>query len=168
MTELFHHRIKTPIGKLSILASETALWCITFKDDINQSAQSLPSLKNKDYVIKKSNKITLSTEEQLTLYFDKQLTKFDLPIYLDGTPFQVTVWNKLRDIPFGQTRSYKEIANGINKTGAFRAVGRANGRNPIPIIIPCHRVILSNGKLGGYSSGVPIKDWLLRLEDVIL
>ena len=101
---------------------------------------------------------------QLDEYFHGKRTTFSLPFKLTGTPFQLAVWKELQNIPYGQTTSYKEIAQKINKPKAYRAVGMANNKNPLPIIIPCHRVIGSNGKLIGYAGGLNLKNYLLELE----
>jgi methylated-DNA-[protein]-cysteine S-methyltransferase len=101
---------------------------------------------------------------QLRAYFAKKLTRFDLPLQPEGTPFQIEVWRELQTIPYGKVISYGELAKRIGKPRASRAVGGANGSNPIPIIIPCHRVIGSNGKLTGYAGGLHIKEALLKLE----
>lgn len=101
---------------------------------------------------------------QLDEYFQGKRTTFSLPFKLTGTPFQLAVWKELQNIPYGQTTSYKEIAQKINKPKACRAVGMANNKNPLPIIIPCHRVIGSNGKLIGYAGGLNFKNYLLELE----
>ena len=101
---------------------------------------------------------------QLDEYFQGKRTIFSLPFKLTGTPFQLAVWKELQNIPYGQTTSYKEIAQKINKPKAYRAVGMANNKNPLPIIIPCHRVIGSNGKLIGYAGGLKLKNYLLELE----
>lgn len=101
---------------------------------------------------------------QLDEYFQGKRTTFPLPFKLTGTPFQLAVWKELQNIPYGQTTSYKEIAQKINKPKAYRAVGMANNKNPLPIIIPCHRVIGSNGKLIGYAGGLKLKNYLLELE----
>lgn len=101
---------------------------------------------------------------QLDEYFQGKRTTFSLPFKLTGTPFQLAVWKELQNIPYGQTTSYKEIAQKINKPKAYRAVGMANNKNPLPIIIPCHRVIGSNGKLIGYTGGLKLKNYLLELE----
>lgn len=101
---------------------------------------------------------------QLDEYFQGKRTTFSLPSKLTGTPFQLAVWKELQNIPYGQTTSYKEIAQKINKPKAYRAVGMANNKNPLPIIIPCHRVIGSNGKLIGYAGGLNLKNYLLELE----
>lgn len=101
---------------------------------------------------------------QLDEYFQGKRTIFSLPFKLTGTPFQLAVWKELQNIPYGKTTSYKEIAQKINKPKAYRAVGMANNKNPLPIIIPCHRVIGSNGKLIGYAGGLNLKNYLLELE----
>jgi len=101
---------------------------------------------------------------QLDEYFQGKRTVFSLPFKLTGTPFQLAVWKELQNIPYGKTTSYKEIAQKINKPKAYRAVGMANNKNPLPIIIPCHRVIGSNGKLIGYAGGLNLKNYLLELE----
>lgn len=101
---------------------------------------------------------------QLDEYFQGKRTTFSLPFKLTGTPFQLAVWKELQNIPYGQTTSYKEIAQKINKPKACRAVGMANNKNPLPIIIPCHRVIGSNGKLISYAGGLKLKNYLLELE----
>ena len=104
------------------------------------------------------------TIRQLKAYFAGDLEDFDLPLAPMGTPFQQSVWKRLCDIPYGKTISYGELARRVGNPKASRAVGLANGSNPIPIIIPCHRVIGSNGKLTGYGGGLPIKEKLLSLE----
>lgn len=104
---------------------------------------------------------------QLTEYFAGRRRAFELPLAPEGTPFQLRVWNALLDIPYGETISYGELAARIGDRSASRAVGLANGSNPLPIVIPCHRVIGSNGKLTGYGGGLPIKERLLTLEGAL-
>ena len=101
---------------------------------------------------------------QLKEYFAAQRTDFDVPVTLAGTPFQRTVWAALREIPYGETMCYGQLAEGIGRPGAARAVGLANGRNPIGIIVPCHRVVGATGRLTGYGGGLPRKQYLLDLE----
>jgi methylated-DNA-[protein]-cysteine S-methyltransferase len=101
---------------------------------------------------------------QLNEYFSGSRKKFDLPLDIDGTEFQKKVWNELKKIPYGKTKSYKYIAEKLGDVKAIRAVGKANGQNPVPILIPCHRVIGSNGKLTGYAGGLDIKEKLLEIE----
>ncbi len=106
--------------------------------------------------------------DQLRSYFAGELRDFDLPLALDGTPFQQEVWATLRKIPYGATISYAELARRVGRPGAARAVGSANGRNPVGIVVPCHRVIAADGTLGGYGGGLDRKQWLLRHEtDVV-
>ncbi|HEU0123849.1 MAG TPA: methylated-DNA--[protein]-cysteine S-methyltransferase [Bryobacteraceae bacterium] len=102
--------------------------------------------------------------DQLKAYFAGKLTDFDLSLAPEGTPFQQSVWDALLTIPYGETTSYSAVARQIGRPNAIRAVGAANGANPIPIIIPCHRVIGSNGKLTGFGGGLPTKEHLLKLE----
>lgn len=103
-------------------------------------------------------------ERQLRAYFAGELRQFELPLEPEGTPFQQRVWMALVKIPYGETRSYMEIARSIGAPAAMRAVGAANGANPLPIVVPCHRVIGSSGKLVGYGGGLPLKRRLLALE----
>jgi methylated-DNA-[protein]-cysteine S-methyltransferase len=107
------------------------------------------------------NKAVLS---QLKRYLKGELQRFDCPLDFGGTPFEKKVWSELAKIPYGETRSYKEIAKAIGHPKAFRAVGNANGKNPLPLIIPCHRVIKSNGGLGGFGHGIKVKKQLLDFE----
>jgi methylated-DNA-[protein]-cysteine S-methyltransferase len=101
---------------------------------------------------------------QLTAYFEGRLREFDLALDPEGTPFQLRVWEELRRIPYGEVRSYSDVAAAIGQPKAVRAVGAANGSNPIPIVVPCHRVTGANGKLTGYGGGLPLKRYLLDLE----
>lgn len=104
--------------------------------------------------------------DQLRRYFAGERLQFSCPLDLRGTPFQVAVWQELYRIPYGATRSYAQIAEAIGRPKAVRAVGAANGANPVAVIVPCHRVIGSNGALTGYGGGLPMKTWLLALEGV--
>ncbi len=108
------------------------------------------------------------TKQQLSAYFAGTLTEFDLPLQMQGTVFQQCIWETLRTIPYGTTLSYGELAQQIGQPKASRAVGSANGRNPMSIIVPCHRVIGANGKLTGYGGGIERKQWLLNHERLIL
>jgi len=112
--------------------------------------------------------VLLQTIRQLSAYFSGELRTFDLPLRLKGSPFQLSVWEQLLTIPYGETRSYRDIARALGNPKAMRAVGAANSANPIVIIVPCHRVITADGKLGGYSGGLWRKAWLLRHEGEML
>lgn len=116
-------------------------------------------------IIDKANNAYLQTlREELGAYFKNSLSVFTVPIDVDGTPFQKLIWNQLLEIPAGETRSYLQLARAVGKAGASRAVGRANGSNPLAIVIPCHRVIESSGGLGGYAGQIWRKKKLLELE----
>jgi len=112
------------------------------------------------------NSLLRETAAQLRAYFAGRRRDFDLPLVLQGTDFQLRVWRQLLTIPFGETRSYSFVAQAIGRPAAVRAVGSANGANPIPIVVPCHRVIGVNGKLVGYGGGLPLKKRLLALEQI--
>lgn len=142
--------IKTPIGPLTLQADEAAVTAIRFGAGGAQDASPLLD----------------AAEAQLREYFAGTRRTFDLPLAPRGTAFQQRVWAALRAIPYGETRTYGELAAAIGSPNASRAVGMANHRNPIPIIIPCHRVIGANGTLTGYAGGLEIKRRLLALEGI--
>ena len=148
--------LKSPIGTLLLSANETGLREINFPKNGCPTTPD-PDWRNDDFALGEPIR-------QLLAYFAGDLEDFNLPLAPEGTPFQQSVWKKLCAIPYGETISYGELARRIGNPKANRAVGLANGSNPIPIIIPCHRVIGSNGKLTGYGGGLPIKEKLLALE----
>lgn len=148
--------LASPIGDLLLAGDGDALHLVGFPTG-NQSARSQSDWQRDDTVF-------VEAKRQLTAYFNGELTEFTLKLSLQGTDFQKSVWNALRAIPYGQTCSYGDIARRINRPNAYRAVGAANGQNPLPIIIPCHRVIGSTGKLTGFGGGLPTKEKLLGLE----
>lgn len=155
MKKLFYYH--TPIGEIGIAEEDGSICAIFFSHE---------KISKEEYMIKESSLIK-NAYRQLVEYFNKQRKTFDLPLAPEGTEFQMKVWKALSDIPYGKTRSYKEIAIAIGNPKAVRAVGMANNKNPIPIIIPCHRVIGSDGKLAGYGGGLEIKEYLLKLEGVL-
>jgi methylated-DNA-[protein]-cysteine S-methyltransferase len=148
--------IASPLGPLLLVADESGLREINFVNG-RHAVSADPSWRKDDAQFR-------DVVEQLNAYFAGDLEVFDLKLAPRGTPFQLAVWKKLCEIPFGETISYGELARRIANPNASRAVGLANGSNPIPIVIPCHRVIGSNGKLTGYGGGLPIKEKLLALE----
>ncbi len=160
MKTLYYSQMKSPIGKLWLAVSENGLVMIDFE------GREFPPVKlHKDVNWVISEEKTASVKKQLQQYFDGHRTEFDLTLDpRTGTDFQRKCWNLVSQIPYGQTRSYQEIAKALNKPTAFRAVGGANGANPIPIIVPCHRVINADGHLGGYGGGLERKEYLLALE----
>lgn len=143
----------TVIGKIGIAESENAVTNLYFQ------GESIPedAVLNETFILKEAGK-------QLYSYFSGKQKTFTLPLAPAGTEFMISVWESLQNIPYGETRSYKEIAQCIGNPKASRAIGLANNRNPIPIFIPCHRVIGANGKLVGFRSGLEIKRYLLDLE----
>ena len=145
-----NQHLDTPIGRLNIVANDEAVTAIEF--DADPSAQQVP------------NTITRLCCAQLSDYFAGNRTDFDVPLNANGTAFQHQVWQALIDNPYGETCSYSAIAHRIDNPKAVRAVGAANGRNPIPVIVPCHRVIGSSGQLTGYAGGLDIKVWLIEHE----
>ncbi|MDB4511884.1 methylated-DNA--[protein]-cysteine S-methyltransferase [Arenicella sp.] len=149
----FIDHIQTPIGAMEIVANDNAVLSIHFVARTSNV---------------KSNALTILAKTQLRQYFESKLEQFDLPLQPAGTEFQQTVWRALTSIPFGQTAAYADIAKLIHKPKAVRAVGNANGKNPMTIVIPCHRIIGSDGTLTGYASGVERKAWLLKHESVTL
>ncbi|MSP64381.1 MAG: methylated-DNA--[protein]-cysteine S-methyltransferase [Ignavibacteria bacterium] len=155
---------KSPIGVLKIYSTEKGLCHLALpKTKLVETQKWF----NKYYFtnnIKKSNSINKLIHLELKNYFKGKSRKFTNSFDLRGTPFQIKVWKELLKIPFSKVISYKQLANNVKNKNAFRAVGSANGKNPISIIIPCHRVINQNGKLGGYSGGLSIKKYLLELE----
>src|SRR3984957_14598071 len=150
--------ISSPFGKLKLVASDKGLAAVLWENDDPRRVRLGPLKPGSD------NKFLKEAERQLTAYFDGRLKKFTVPLDFNGTDFQKSVWAALLTIPFGETRSYGEIARQIGRPQASRAVGAANGRNPISIIAPCHRVLGTNGKLTGFAGGLEAKDQLLKLE----
>jgi methylated-DNA-[protein]-cysteine S-methyltransferase len=155
---LSYKYIASPVGKLKLVASETGLIAILWAND---NPRRVPL---KDLVEKNDQHILVETERQLKEYFAGERDVFSIPLDMRGTAFQKDVWRALLGIPFGKTLSYGEIAKQLGRPAASRAVGAANGRNPISIVVPCHRVIGSSGKLTGFAGGLDAKAFLLNLE----
>lgn len=147
--------LETPQGVLYLTASERGLTKASWRD------LNLPFAQETH----QGWEFLLQAAQELTEYFNGERTTFDVPLDIQGTQFQKDVWEAVAAIPFGEVQSYLDIARAIGKPSASRAVGNANGRNNIPIIIPCHRVIASNGALGGYTGGLHYKRALLAVEN---
>lgn len=142
----------TPMGRIAILEEAEKI----IRIDIEKPKQPEE--------IEKETLLLQKAEKQIMEYFMGKRKNFDLPIHMEGTVFMKAVWQELLKIPYGETQNYQEIAIAIGNPKAVRAVGMANHRNPIPILVPCHRVIGKNGKLTGYALGLDKKEWLLNLE----
>jgi methylated-DNA-[protein]-cysteine S-methyltransferase len=155
---LFHKFFSTPVGRLKLVASGKGLVAILWEND------SPDRVKIQNSVLDENNFLLNKTETQLKEYFQGKRSTFDISLDFNGTDFQKEVWQALLQIPYGETRSYKDIAVQINRPFAIRAVGAANGKNPISIIAACHRVIGSNGALTGFAGGLNNKKFLLNLE----
>ncbi len=150
--------MKSPVGVLKLIATERGLAAILWENDDPERVRLSPLKEDKQHPV------LLETERQLNDYFKGKLSKFNLQFDPVGTAFQKEVWQALAAIPFGETRSYAAIAKQIGRPKAVRAVGAANGRNPLSIVVPCHRVIGSNGHLTGFAGGLEHKATLLGIE----
>ena len=154
----FYTLMPSPVGTLKLIASDKGLAAVLWENE-DPRRYRLPELLREG-----SHPILLDTARQLSEYFAGKRRQFALPLDFVGTEFQKKVWAALVAIPFGETRSYREIACEIGHPAAVRAVGAANGKNPVSIIAPCHRVIGANGKLTGFAGGLEVKAYLLKLE----
>jgi methylated-DNA-[protein]-cysteine S-methyltransferase len=153
--EKFGLTTESPVGPLHLFASEeglTGCYCNTHRDDLPKAESD-------------AHPLLTQAAGQLAEYFAGQRTNFDLPLAPTGTPFQRAVWERLRSIPYGMTMTYGELAAQMGDAKLSRAVGAANGANPVGIIVPCHRVIAANGHLTGYAGGIEVKRFLLDLEN---
>lgn len=153
-------KMKSDIGPLFLVANEKGLEGIFWK---KQTALMVKTLSSKD----PATKILIQAKLEIEEYLEGKRMKFSVSLNPKGTEFQKRVWAQLAKIPYGSTCSYKEIAEKINQAKACRAVGTANGKNPLSLIVPCHRVIASDGTLGGYAGGLKIKAKLLKLEKAL-
>ena len=145
----YHDHFDTPLGLMEINADKQSVLSIHFVDEVKTV---------------KANSMTDLAKIQMLQYYKGELKEFDMPMEPEGTDFQKSVWRALITVDYGETCSYADIANKINNPKAVRAVGSANGKNPMTIVVPCHRIIGSNGSLTGYASGVDRKAWLLNHE----
>lgn len=161
MKQSFFSALPTPIGDLGIFADNEAIYRVEFIEMVKNH-----KLMNTE--VHKESDLTLRAKKQLMQYFAGKTTVFDLPLAPQGTPFRQQTWQALQKIPYGETRYYSQQAELMNNKKAVRAVGAANGANPIAIIIPCHRVIGKNGSLTGYAGGLHRKAWLLNFEQRLL
>ena len=149
----------SPVGTLLLAASERGLTTLSFRPP-----EELARQKN----MQRDDAALRPYTQQMDEYVRGARRDFDMPLDLRGTEFQLRCWNQLLQIPYGEVIAYAELARRVGSPNGFRAVGHANGQNPIAIIVPCHRVIASDGTLGGYGGGLPMKQWLLDLEKVVI
>ncbi|MBO9565608.1 MAG: methylated-DNA--[protein]-cysteine S-methyltransferase [Niastella sp.] len=150
----------SPVGRLTLIAGNKGLAAVLWENDRPNRVHAKAEEENEQHPV------LLEAERQLQEYFAGNRNSFSLPLDMIGTPFQQQVWEALTTIPHGETRNYQQIANQLGNPKAVRAVGAANGRNPVSIIVPCHRVIGTNGSLTGFAGGLEAKAYLLSLEGV--
>lgn len=157
--------LDTPLGPMIAIANEDGLYLLEFVDrrGLEREVERLRQ-KTKSAIIPGDTSASSSIKKELVEYFDGKLKIFKTPIFLMGSPFQKQVWDELKKIPSGEVRTYSQIAQAIERPTAFRAVAQANGANQLAIVIPCHRVINTNGDIGGYGGGLTRKEWLLNHE----
>jgi O-6-methylguanine DNA methyltransferase len=160
-------QLKTPLGLFGAAMTSTGLGRLTFPAEPFVTCERwavrwLPQAK-----VRRDTAPLRSLAEQLTAYLEGDLQTFSMAVDLRGTPFQVAVWHALQQIGYGELRSYADVARAVGRPAAVRPVGAANGANPVPIIVPCHRVIGSNGTLTGYGGGMELKTWLLQREGIV-
>jgi methylated-DNA-[protein]-cysteine S-methyltransferase len=149
--------VESPIGRVRLVAEDGALVGVYMEQHAHAPAPAADAADGGEPVLDEAAR-------QLAAWFAGERTAFELPLRPRGTPFQLAVWRALREIPYGETRSYRELAACLGRPAAVRAVGAANGRNPISIVVPCHRVVGADGALTGYAGGVERKRWLLGHE----
>lgn len=157
--EFYFKIIESPIGNLTLVASKKSLVGVLWENEIPGRVHFNPLIEDKN------NPILIEAERQLKEYFQGKRNSFNLPLDFVGTDFQKSVWKYLLKIPYGETRTYGQIAQALGKPKASRAVGAANGKNPISIIVACHRVIGASGALTGFAGGIEAKATLLKLEN---
>ena len=153
MNRTYYSYYESPIGLIEIVGTPTAITELNFVEDRRPDATPHPNVRK--------------TKLQVAEYFEGKRRTFDIRLALSGTDFQQHVWQRLQAVPYGRTASYQDIAWAIGRPAAVRAVGAANGRNPVAIIVPCHRIIGKNGRLVGYGSGLWRKEWLLKHEGAL-
>lgn len=160
VVEYYYKEMDSPVGRLKLVASDKGLAAILWEDDKPNRTRV------RTYVEHNAHPVLLEAERQLKEYFAGGRTSFSLVLDPNGTEFQQAVWKALSTIPYGETRTYGDIARQIGNEKAVRAVGAANGRNPISIVVPCHRVIGSSGELTGFAGGLEAKATLLSMEGI--
>lgn len=168
--EIIHQKtIQTPLGEMIACAVDEGICLLEFTDrkNIEKQFKSLSKALNAE-IIEKEHKHFKQLDNELNEYFEGKRSSFEVPLFIKGTEFQEKVWQLLREIPMGEIRTYKQQSEKLGNLKAIRAVGTANGINKIAILIPCHRVIGSNGELVGYAGGIWRKQKLLELEKAIL
>jgi methylated-DNA-[protein]-cysteine S-methyltransferase len=161
--QYFSGLFTAPFGVLNVVTSDLGVRYVIFENDAHPKPLDALNLQHDD-----SHDVMREVLSQLNEYFSGKRREFELPLDLHGTEFQVAAWKSLARIPFGRTSSYGEQAASIGRPTAVRAIGGANGRNPVAVILPCHRVIGANGSLTGFGGGLEVKKWLLQHEQTVI
>ena len=156
-------RLQVPFGELTVVASDKGVRYITFENDAHPK-----SYQNMSVIDDASHPVVARTVAQLHEYIKGTRRTFDVPLDLVGTEFQVQAWNALAKVPYGTTASYAQQAASIGRPKATRAIGAANGRNPVVVVLPCHRIVGADGSLTGFGGGLPVKKWLLDHEATVV
>lgn len=155
-------QLDSPIGRLRLIATDQGLSHLLFDQQAGDDMGSDGDPAEAD-----NHPVLAAATAQLEEYFAGRRQEFDIPLDLTGTEFQRAAWSALASVPFGETRSYRQQAEAIGRPKAVRAIGAANGKNPVPIVLPCHRIVGSDGSLTGYGGGLPIKEFLLSHEQAL-
>lgn len=166
MTTIYTSTLDSPIGTLYLAHADDCLYALDF-NEFQQRFDEQVAIRFPKFKVE-AGELSPVLQQMLKAYFAGDIHILsEIPVHMHGTPFQELVWQGLRRIPAGKTLSYQQLANDIGSLNAQRAVGSANGKNHIPLVVPCHRVISANGKIGGYSSAMWRKEWLLRHEGAL-
>jgi methylated-DNA-[protein]-cysteine S-methyltransferase len=162
--EVYYSSVLSPLGTICFASDRIGVCLLKFG---LREKEFLEVLLGAGLTPRADSDFNRGVSEEINAYFEGTVTRFSSPVHPRGSPFDMKVWAALQRIPLGETRSYQKIAQEVGNPRASRAVGGANRRNPIPLLIPCHRVIKKDGRLGGFSSGVEIKEWLLQFEQQV-
>ena len=165
MEEVYYASVASPIGTIWVASDKTGVCLASLGGTVQEFRKELSAAGFRHAQVDQAFNRGVVTE--IEAFFAGKLARFASPLHPQGRPFDMRVWQALQRIPLGETRSYEDIAQAIGNPRACRAVGSANGRNPLPLLIPCHRVIRKDGGLGGFSSGTKIKEWLLHFEQQV-
>lgn len=165
-TEVYYSSISSPLGTIWVVADRIGVCLVRF--GLGEEALLKEVRERWGKHPQADPAFNRGVSEEIRAYFKGQVSRFSSPLHLQGARFDMRVWEAVQSIPLGETRSYEEVAQAVGNPRGCRAIGGANRRNPIPLLIPCHRVIKKDGGLGGFSSGVVIKEWLLRFEQKVV
>jgi O-6-methylguanine DNA methyltransferase len=164
--EIYYYSVSSPIGKIWMASDRVGVRLVRLRLREEEFLQELRELW--EWLPRADEEFNRGVSEEIRAYFEGEVISFSSPLHPVGSPFDMKVWEAVQKIPLGETRSYEEIAQAAGNPKGCRAIGGANRRNPIPLLIPCHRVIRKDGRLGGFSSGTEIKEWLLRFEQKVI